>query len=63
MGGKILMESSSISNKNFKTAGKNMSPSASNFEICAYDRAVSGMYTTLLDFMESHGEKIKFQKN
>ena len=41
MGENYSIESSSISTKNFKMTGKNMPPSASNFEICATDRAVS----------------------
>ena len=40
-----------------------MPPSASNFKICAYDRAVPEVTKIIFKFMESHGEKIKNQKN
>ena len=43
--------------------GKNMPPAASNLKICAYSRSESEVTKTIFKFMESHGEKIKIQKN
>ena len=63
MGENFSIESSSMSIKNFKTNGKNMSPRASNFIICAIHSAVSEVIQTIFKFMEIQGQKIRIQKN
>ena len=59
---KIPFQTSRTSFQNFKSAGKNLPPNASNLKICSIIGERSLFIKTIFKFMESHGEQTKIRK-